>query len=247
MHGDGDGCDDPYACCDVCCAHTASLRLAFCALFVQRVARRLQSSDDFAGFADAHGRLTLGTIVMWCDELLEESGDCLVAPTKALWASSLQGCKELVSSRLLELCYKFVLRNARARDMVCTCVRACVGVVRRSVCEFWTAPHHDLPVLRGAQCECGGVELCYRIIESYLEPTDSSQGTQGTSGRREPDESTIKSSPRGASTITTATTKHVECVFFAITAITTKRVECVMKIFQESIHKSTVSSYLVRL
>jgi hypothetical protein len=100
-------------------------------------------------------------------------------------------------------------------------VRACVVVVRRSVREFWTAPHHDLPVLHGAQCECGGVELCYRIIESYLEPTDSSQGSQGTSGRGEPDESTIKSSPRGASTIATATTKHVECVSFAMTTAAT--------------------------
>lgn len=102
--------------------------------FVLRVARRLQSSDDFAGFADAHGRLTLGTIVMWCDELLEESGDCLVAPTKALWASSLQGCKELVSSRLLELCYKFVHRNARAREMVYVCVCACMRCCCPSVC-----------------------------------------------------------------------------------------------------------------
>ena len=58
----------------------------------------MQSSDQFAGFADAHGRLTLGTIVMWCDELVDddEVGDGLVAPTKALWAVSLRGCKELV-------------------------------------------------------------------------------------------------------------------------------------------------------
>ena len=94
----------------------------------------MQSSDDFAGFADAHGRLTLGTIVMWCDELLEESGDCLVAPTKALWASSLQGCKELVSSRLLELCYKFVHRNARAREMVYVYVCAWMRCCCPSVC-----------------------------------------------------------------------------------------------------------------